>query len=185
MWKSCVALVGAAAHVLALARLLLLDANAPPFSALLQPGRGVRSVVVMHHKRLPELNATLFGLAALTGAERLDVVVSQTLRASEAAEADASGALVRTFAASGRLRARHAVAFVPEDEADGSFSVDAARYGTKRNSFRNMLHGLGQVFDAQGGAQPPAHALVLEDDIEVRLALGVCADADASREATC
>ena len=49
-------------HSLAVLWALALDAAAAPFGAMLPPtelGDGVRTVVLMHHKRLPELEATL------------------------------------------------------------------------------------------------------------------------------
>jgi hypothetical protein len=45
-----------------------------------------------------------------------------------------------------------------------SYSTDASRYGTKRGSCRNLIHGLDAVFAA---TPPRAGALVLEDDVRL------------------
>ena len=91
----------ALAHLLVVLRLLWLDALAPPFGALLlddELARSARTLVLMHHRRLPELNATLRGVAALPRAAELRVIVAQTVGASERAAGAASGALVRALA---------------------------------------------------------------------------------------
>ena len=43
-----------------------------------------REVVLMHHKRLQELNSPLTHLARLANTERLHITVAQSLDASEA-----------------------------------------------------------------------------------------------------
>ena len=163
-------------HALVVMWMLALDAAAEPFTSLLPPAEvrsGVRSVVLMHHKRLPELNATLRRLAAAAAfspsSRPLSVHIAQSLRASEASAANATAALLRELA--GELRSLdvwHAPAILPPEEnaPDGSYSVDARKFGTKKNSFRNMVRGLDAVF---GTDAPPAYAIVMEDDVEVSL----------------
>ena len=133
-------------HGLWILRLLALDATAPPFSALLpseELRRSLRTVVLMHHKRLPELEATLRKLASSPLASELDVHVAQSLRRAEAEASNATGALLRKLAHELPLRSlRHAPAVLPEAEQDGTYSVNAAKYGTKKNSFRNMVHAM-------------------------------------------
>ena len=162
-WCSFAAL--AALHACSVARLLRRDADEPNFAGLpaedkLRPLS--REVVLMHHKRLQELNSTLTHLARLANADRLHVTVAQSLDASEAAAADASAALLRGLAASLRLNVSHRPVVRPPDTSDGTYSVDAARYGTKRNSFRNLLHGLDAVFARRPELRS---AIVLEDDV--------------------
>ena len=144
--------------------MLALDAAAAPFLALSPPAEatsGVRSVVLMHHKRLPELEATLRRLAAAaahvaTPERPVRVHVAQSLRPSEAQAANATRALLESLAAQRALQHLdlwHAPALLPidADSPDGSSSVDAGRYGTKKNSFRNMVRGLDAVFGAEDG----------------------------------
>ena len=171
--------------------LLRSDATEMPFSALLPPEKLCRTVVLMHHKRLPELEATLRRLASTPLASELVVHVAQSLRASEAEAANATGALVHSLAKSLPLRGLlHAPAVLPEVEPDGSYSVNAARYGTKKNSFRNMVHAMHAGFrsssgsshgggsshnggggsggvSVSGGGGPPGFVIVMEDDVEV------------------
>ena len=162
-WCSFAAL--AALHACSVVRLLRRDADEPNFAGLpaedkLRPLS--REVVLMHHKRLQELNSTLTHLARLANADRLHITVAQSLDASEAAAADASAALLRRLAASLRLNVSHRPVVRPPDAPDGTYSVDAARYGTKRNSFRNLLHGLDAVFLRRPELRS---AVVLEDDV--------------------
>ena len=162
----------ALAHLLVVLRLLWLDALAPPFGALLlddELARSARTLVLMHHRRLPELNATLRGVAALPRAAELRVIVAQTVGASERAAGAASGALVRALAGElpfGALEHHLVVREAGGGAADGSTTTDAERFGTKKNSFRNMLNGLEAAF---GGAtkrgERLAGALVAEDDV--------------------
>ena len=115
----------------------------------------------MHHKRLPELNATLHSLARASGASRLRITVTQSLDSSDAAAADATGALLKSL----RLPFQ-SLKHLPQVRAPEarSYSTDAARYGTKRGSCRNLLHGLEAVF----GATPSlTAALVIEDDVRL------------------
>lgn len=162
-------------HVLLISWMLALDAAAEPFSSPLPPAEvhsGVRSVVLMHHKRLPELNATLRRLAEAAAfvPARLSVHIAQSLRRSEASAANATSTLLRELAIElPLLDLWHAPAILPpeDDGPDGSYTVDAKKFGTKKNSFRNMVRGLDAVFAA--AAPPPAYAIVMEDDVEVSL----------------
>ncbi|KAL3929374.1 MAG: hypothetical protein SGPRY_001986 [Prymnesium sp.] len=122
---------------------------------------GARHVLVMHHKRLNELNATLRALQRLPKADQLNLTVVQSLEQSEADAANATSSLIRSLPPRPQLSIRHLKLFHPSDEADGSYSVDARRYGTKRNSFRNLLHGLDALFLAQPALRS---AIVIEDD---------------------
>ena len=184
-------------HSLAVLWALALDAAAAPFAALLPPtelGDGVRTVVLMHHKRLPELEATLRRLAAAArassaSARPLIVHVAQSLRPSEAAAANATGGLLKSLAPqlAPAVEVWHAPAILPveSDAVDGSYSVDARKFGTKKNSFRNMVRGLDAAFGGNAGAGgsgavPPSHAIVMEDDIEVSLDLLAYFDMAAS-----
>ena len=138
------------------ARLLRRDASEPNFAELPAEDKMAllsREVVLMHHKRLQELNNTLTRLARLDGAERLHVTVVQTLGASEAAAADASAALLRALAPRLPFNLSHRPLVLPPSAADGTYSVDSSRYGTKRNSFRNLLHGLEGAFTAEPHGQ--------------------------------
>ena len=135
-------------------RLLRRDSSEPNFTDLPAEDRMAllsREVVLMHHKRLQELNNTLTRLARLHGADRLHVTVVQTLGASEAAAADASAALLRALAPRLPFKLSHRPMVLPPSAADGTYSVNSSRYGTKRNSFRNLLHGLDGAFAAQAG----------------------------------
>ena len=186
-------------HSLAVLWALALDAAAAPFGAMLPPtelGDGVRTVVLMHHKRLPELEATLRRLAAAArassaSARPLIVHVAQSLRPSEAAAANATGGLLKSLAPqlAPAVEVWHAPAILPveSDAVDGSYSVDARKFGTKKNSFRNMVRGLDAAFGGVAGAGasgsggvPPSHAIVMEDDIEVSLDLLAYSDMAAS-----
>ena len=87
-------------HSLAVLWALALDAAAAPFGAMLPPtelGDGVRTVVLMHHKRLPELagrgRPAAAARASSASARPLIVHVAQSLRPSEAAAANATGGL--------------------------------------------------------------------------------------------
>ena len=139
----------AALHLCIFARLLWRDAAELNF-ALLPPEDQLeplsRTVVLMHHKRLPELNRTLTRLAELANADQLRILVVQSLDASEAAAADASAALLRQLATQLPLNLTHHPIVRGREAADGTYSVDAQRYGTKRNSFRNLLNGLDAAF---------------------------------------
>jgi len=146
MWY--VAAAAAAVHAACIALLLVQDALQPPFSALLDERVLVdrtRTIVLMHHKRTDELNATLHGLAALPSGGTLRVIVTQALQPDEAKAATATAALLRTLGGL-RLTLVHSVSVLPAPELDASYSVDARRYGTKKNSLRNMLHGLRRAF---------------------------------------
>ena len=145
-------------------RLLRRDASEPNFADLPAEDKMAllsREVVLMHHKRLQELNNTLTRLARLEGADELHVTVVQTLGASEAAAADASAALLRALAPGLPFNLSHRPLVLPPSAADGTYSVDSSRYGTKRNSFRNLLHGLEGAFTAEPRLRS---AIVLEDD---------------------
>ena len=122
-----------------------------------------REVVLMHHKRLQELNNTLIHLAQLPDADRLHITIAQSLDASEASAADTTAALLQSIAPRLRLNISHRpIVRSSGGDGDGTYSVDAKRYGTKRNSFRNLLHGLDAVFMSQPRLQS---AIVLEDDV--------------------
>jgi hypothetical protein len=179
MWvRTCVwTLVALAACVqlMSAQQLISLDGQSAAFDELLPAalGRQCSNVLIMHHKRLPELEATLRMLASLRGASQLVVTVAQSLRPSEASAANASATLLQSLtpALSG-MRVRHRPTTVPEHEVDGTHSVDAQRYGTKRNSFRNLLMGLHAIFDDtpshhDDAAHGPAYAIVMEDDVEL------------------
>ena len=159
-------LVGALAAFWACSAVHLLrrDAREPNFAELPAEDKMAllsRQVVLMHHKRLQELNNTLARLAMLAGAEQLHVTVVQTLGAPEAAAADASAALLRALAPRLPFNLSHRPVVMPPSAADGTYSVDSSRYGTKRNSFRNLVHGLEGAF----GAEPRLRSvIVLEDD---------------------
>ena len=125
------------------------DAREPNFADLPAEDKMAllsRQVVLMHHKRLQELNNTLTRLAMLAGAEQLHVTVVQTLGAPEAAAADASAALLRALAPRLPFNLSHRPVVMAPSAADGTYSVDSSRYGTKRNSFRNLVHGLEGAF---------------------------------------
>ena len=85
----------AAAHLLAVLRLLCIDLAQPPFTAILLPSElhhVSRSLLLVHRRALPQLNATLFSLAALPGAKELRITLWQPLHTSEdAAGEDAAG----------------------------------------------------------------------------------------------
>lgn len=191
VWPIAFAL--AALHLACIGRLLLADSMQAPFSALLDEQEldaRTRVVVLMHHKRTDELNATLHGLARLQG-RSLRIIVTQALQPEEAAAADDTAALLRSL---GRLRLTliHSVSTLPAPELDTSYSVNARRYGTKKNSLRNMLHGLRRAFahdlaalaretvrfDSSGSSgepdslgppeplgAPPESVIVMEDDV--------------------
>ena len=134
--------------------LLRRAASEPPFAKL--PAEDElqllsREVVLMHHKRLQELNNTLTHLARLADADRLHITVTQSLDASEATAADATAALLRSLSLTLTLNISHrpTVRGAVAGRGDGTYSVDAGRYGTKRNSFSNLMHGLDSVFVAQ------------------------------------
>ena len=104
---------------------------------------------------------TLHSLARASGASRLRITVTQSLDSSDAAAADATGALLKSL----RLPFQ-SLKHLPQVRAPEarSYSTDAARYGTKRGSCRNLLHGLEAVF----GATPSlTAALVIEDDVRL------------------
>ena len=155
----------AAIHICSFLRLLWRDSAELAFIALPpedQLDQLSRTVVLMHHKRLPELNRTLVSLASLANADQLRVLVVQSLDASEAAAADASAALLRVLAAQLPLNLSHHPIVRGREAADGTYSVDAQRYGTKRNSFRNLLHGLDTAFLPRPELRS---VVVLEDDV--------------------
>ena len=90
----------AAAHLLAVLRLLCIDLAQPPFTAILLPSelrRVSRSVLLVHRTALPQLNATLHSLAALPGAEELRITLWQPLHASAKAAGDATAHLLRSI----------------------------------------------------------------------------------------
>ena len=179
MWvRICVwTLVALAACVqlMSAQQLISFDGQSAAFDELLPAalGRQCSNVLIMHHKRLPELEVTLRLLASLPGASQLAVTVAQSLRPSEASAANASAKLLQSLTpALGGMRVRHRPTTVPEHEVDGTYSVDAQRYGTKRNSFRNLLMGLHAIFDDtpsdhDDAAHGPAYAIVMEDDVEL------------------
>ena len=153
-------------HLACVGRLLIVDGGRAPFTALLDPeeaARAHRPVVLMHHKRIPELNATLHELAALSSSSRLRVIVTQTLMPYEASASLATAELLRSLTHL-QLDTKHHVLQLPASEVDGSYSVNARRYGTKKNSIRNMLHGLNAAFLPTAGASPDG-VIVMEDDI--------------------
>ena len=89
----------AATHLLAVLRLLGIDLSQPPFTAILLPSelrRVSRSLLLVHPTALPQLNATLFSLAALPGAKELRITLWQPLHASEWAAGDATAGLLRS-----------------------------------------------------------------------------------------
>eukprot|EP00965_Chrysotila_dentata_P102629 3388383-Pleurochrysis_carterae.AAC.1 len=170
-------------HFAAILRLLQVDAMREPFTAILGPAdlrAQVRTVVLMHHKRLPELNATLHGLANVSKSHELHVIVTQALPTTEMQAAEATSKMLREVANQLPFRLEHKPAEIvaANGSGDGSYSVDAARFGTKKNSLRNMLNGLKHAFDeasktahAPGSDAEAAPALrsviVMEDDVEV------------------
>jgi hypothetical protein len=186
LWSAA---LGAALHAACIALLLLQDEAQPAFSALLNESAvedSARTIVLLHHKRTAELNATLHGLAALHSAGSLRVIVTQALQPDEAAAAAATAALLRQL---GRLRLTlvHSVSVLPPPEVDASYSVNANRFGTKKNSLRNMLHGLRRAFghdqavlpretvrftrpsvgSLRPPTRPPSSVIVMEDDVAV------------------
>lgn len=139
-------------HGFFVARHLWRDAVQPPFTELLGLSAlrlAAREVVIMHHKRLPELNATLQQLASLGNSKELHVVVAQSLEPDEAAAAVATAQLIASLRSLPLNVSHRPNYFAPT--ADGSYSVNAQRFGTKRNSFRNLMHGLDVVFGAEPG----------------------------------
>lgn len=111
--------------------------------------QSVRDVIVMHHKRLPELEATLRGLAKLPNARTLTVTVSQSLPSSDWAASNATCSMLEMLAPClGGMKVRHRPTMLVESNTDGdSYSVNAKLYGNKKNLFRNMLWGLHEVFE--------------------------------------
>jgi hypothetical protein len=181
--------LAAALHSACIALLLLQDEAQPAFWALLNASAvedSARTIVLMHHKRTDELNATLHGLAALRSGGSLRVIVTQALQPDEAPAAAATAALLRRLGGL-RLTLVHSVSLLPMSEVDTSYSVDAKRFGTKKNSLRNMLHGLRRAFGHDEAAlaretvrfdrpsahpprpptRPPASVIVMEDDVAV------------------
>jgi hypothetical protein len=159
----------AALHVGWILVLLRRDAAEPNFAALRTEDQLQllsREIVLMHHKRLPELNNTLSRLGGLADADRLRITLIQSLDASEASAADATAALLRSISIRFPwLRIDHKPivrALEAEGGGDGTYSVDAKQYGTKRNSFRNLLAGLDAVFASHPELRS---AIVLEDDV--------------------
>ena len=143
---------------------LLRDVLRPPFLPILREAELdmlARDVVLMHHKRLPELNATLHSLASASGARRLRVTVAQALDEVDAPAAAATAALLRSLTLPFRSLSHSPLLSAP---GATSYSTDASRYGTKRGSCRNLLHGLDTLFAA---SPPRAAALVLEDDVRL------------------
>ena len=165
-------------HLGLIALFLVCDSVQSPFSALLPPTERPRGVMLMHHKRLPQLEATLRTLASLPGASELRVNVAQSLYCDELASANATEKLLRSLQPRlGFAHLDHRVAFLPRAEpvpgaaagavdakAAASYSIDVRRYGTKKNSFRNIVHGLSAVF---GSDIAPQFAIVMEDDVQV------------------
>lgn len=137
------------------------DGYRPPFAPTLgeaELATLTRDVVLMHHKRLPELNATLHSLARVAGAPRLRVLIAQALDVADAPAALATGALISSLELPFASLTHRPLVRSPEA---ASYSTDAARYGTKRGSCRNLMHGLDAVFNA---APQRTGALVVEDD---------------------
>ena len=90
----------AAAHLLAVLRLLCTDLAQPPFTAILLPSElhhVSRSLLLVHRRALPQLNATLFSLAALPGAKELRITLWQPLHTSEDAAGEATARLLRSI----------------------------------------------------------------------------------------
>ena len=90
----------AAAHLLAVLRLLCIDLAQPPFTAILLPSelrRVSRSLLLVHRTALPQLNATLHSLAALPGAEELRITLWQPLHTSGNGAGDATARLLRSI----------------------------------------------------------------------------------------
>ena len=90
----------AAAHLLAVLRLLCIDLAQPPFTAILLPSElhhVSRSLLLVHRRALPQLNATLFSLAALPGAKELRITLWQPLHTSEDAAGEATARLLRSI----------------------------------------------------------------------------------------
>ena len=90
----------AAAHLLAVLRLLCIDLAQPPFTAILLPSelrRVSRSLLLVHRTALPQLNATLHSLAALPGAKELRITLWQPLHTSGKAAGDATAHLLRSI----------------------------------------------------------------------------------------
>ena len=141
----------------------LADKHAPAFMDLGTTPRNW-TVLVLHHKRLPELEATLRSLALVPAAWKLNVIVSQSLEPLDAYAYNRSSMLVRALASELSLHVSLQSTILTQALPDGSYSVDAKRFGTKRNSFRNLVHGLSIIFDA---VDAPVYAAVLEDDVEV------------------
>ena len=86
----------------------------------------------MHHKRLPELNATLHSLARASGAARLRVTVAQALDASDAPAAEATAALLN------RIKENRAVIVI---EHDMDFVKDIGRKVTVLHQGKILAEG--------------------------------------------
>ena len=120
-----------------------------------------RDVVIMHHKRLRELNATLSTLArAQRRHGELRVIVAQSLDESERSAATDTAALLDDLRVSLPFET---LTHVPPLSrlCRCIISTDARRYGTSGNSCRNLMHGLDSVFRER----PENHALIVEDDV--------------------
>ena len=117
-----------------------------------------RDVVIMHHKRLRELNATLSTLARAQRRQgELRVKVAQSLDESEISAATDTAALLDALRASLPFKTLTHVPHFEQSSADASYSTDTRRYGTKRNSCRNLMHGLDSVFRER----PENHAALI------------------------
>ena len=163
-----VPLFGAAYCLICLLTLLAHHAAAPPFSQLLAPEiliNHARTLVLLHHKRLPELNATLHQLATLPTALELRVIVAQTLSSAESSDFNATAGLLARLSHL-PLRLSHSTFRVdPSQAGHGSYSVNTRLYGNKKNSIRNMLHGVRAAFEPTPPESPPSAILVAEDDV--------------------
>ena len=159
--------VALAVHATSILLLLWQDASSPAAVPLLASAElrfWTRDVVLMHRKRLRELNATLWSLSRMQEQRhQLRVTVVQTLESYDASAASHTAALLDQLRPQLRFRnlthQHHLIG--SHDGGDASSSTDAHHYGTKRNSCRNLVNAL----DAAFCSRPKQRAvLVVEDD---------------------
>ena len=167
------ALLSAAAlyHLACVLYLLAKQAVHPPFSALLRtparPPTPPQTIALMHHKRIPELNATLHKIAKIPRASNLLIIVSQTLPEGEEASFEQTRKLLDTLTHL-PMKLEHTTNLVAlKNSGVESYSIDARRFGNKKNSIRNMLHGVSKAFEKLGEDGNLQFLTVMEDDVEV------------------
>ena len=162
----------AAAHLLAVLRLLCIDLAQPPFTAILLPSelrRVSRSLLLLVHHRtvLPQLNATLHSLAALSGAKEMRITLWQPLHASQRSEGDATARLLRSTHHLGLAITHHRPDTCRPQTCRRLAAGSAAGMGGLHTAATVLADRLVDGLDAAFAGGADASVVVMESDVEM------------------